>query len=72
MFLERRDSEQLAVLRKLFPKACIELGIGTSEADEERREQLAGIILAIAQREFDLDLILARAVYQMRPPGLAH
>ena len=70
MFFERLDSKHLEVLRTVFPKACIELGIGAGEEDEERREQLAGTILAIAQRESDLDLILARVVYLMRPPRL--
>ena len=41
MFVERLDKEQLLVLRKVFPRACIELGIGAEEDDEERREQLA-------------------------------
>jgi hypothetical protein len=36
-----------------FPRACTELGIGAEEDDEERREQLASIILAIAQGEAD-------------------
>ena len=72
MFVERLDKEQLLVLRKVFPRACIELGIGAEEDDEERREQLASIILAIAQGEADLDLVLARAVYQMRPAGSLH
>jgi hypothetical protein len=72
MFSERLDNDQVMVLREVFPKACIELGIGVEEADEERREQLASIILAIAQRESDRDLILARAVLQMRPPGSLH
>jgi hypothetical protein len=72
MFVERLDKEQLLVLRKVFPRACIELGIGAEEDDEERREQLAKIILAIAQGEADLDLVLARAVYQMRPAGSLH
>ena len=69
MFVERLDKEQLLVLRKVFPRACIELGIGAGEADEERREQPASIILAIAQGEPDLDLVLARAVHQMLPAG---
>ena len=69
MFVERLDKEQLLVLRKVFPRACIELGIGVEDEDEERREQLASIILAIAQGEVDLDLVLARAVHQMLPPG---
>ena len=68
-FAERLDKEQLLVLRKVFPQACIELGIGGGEDDEERREQLATIILAVAQGEADLDLVLARAVHQMLPPG---
>ena len=68
-FVEGLDKERLLVLRKVFPQACIELGIGTEEDDEERHEQLANIILAIAQGEADLDLILARAVHQMLPPG---
>ena len=51
MFVERVDEERLSVLYKVFPKACIELGIGIEEDDEERREQLANLILAIAQRE---------------------
>lgn len=72
MFVERLDKEQLLVLRKVFPRACIELGIGAEEDDGERREQLASIILAIAQGEADLDLVLARAVYQMRPAGSVH
>ena len=72
MFVERVDEERLSVLYKVFPKACIELGIGIEEDDEERREQLANLILAIAQGEADLDLILARAVHQMRPPGPLH
>ena len=72
MFVERLDKEQLLVLRKVFPRACIELGIGAKEDDEERREQLAKIILAIAQGEADLELVLARAVYQMRPVGPLH
>jgi hypothetical protein len=72
MFLDRLDCDQQMVLRKVFPKACIELGIGVEEADEERREQLAWIILTIYQRESDLDLVLAQAVYQMRPPGSFH
>ena len=72
MFVERLDKEQLLVLRKVFPRACIELGIGAEEDDEERREQLAKIIIAIAQGEADLDLVLARAVYQMRPVGPLH
>jgi hypothetical protein len=72
MFSERLDNDQVMVLREVFPKACIELGIGVEKADEERREQLASIILTIAQREFDRDLILARAVLQMRPPGSLH
>ena len=72
MFVERLDKEQLLLLRKVFPRACIELGIGAEEDDEERREQLASIILAIAQGEADLDLVLARAVYQMRPAGSLH
>ena len=59
-------------LRKVFPRACIELGIGAEEDDEERREQLANIILAIAQGEVDLERILARAVYHMRPTGSLH
>ena len=71
-FAERLDKERLVVLRKVFPRACIELGIGAEEDDEERREQLANIILAIAQGEVDLELILARAVYQMRPTGSLH
>ena len=57
MFVERVDEERLSVLYKIFPKACIELGIGIEEDDEERREQLANLILAIAQGEADLDLI---------------
>jgi hypothetical protein len=69
MFLERVNEERRSVLYKVFPKACMELGIGIGEDDEERREQLANLILAIAQGEADLDLILARAVHQMRPPG---
>ena len=72
MFSERLDNQQLVVLRNVFPRACIELGIGVDGGDEDRREQLARIILAIAQLESDLDLILARAVYQMRPPGSLH
>lgn len=72
MFVERVDEERLSVLYKVFPKACIELGIGIEEDDEERREQLVNLILAIAQGEADLDLILARAVHQMRPPGSLH
>jgi hypothetical protein len=72
MFVERLDKEQLLVLREVFPRACTELGIGAEEDDEERREQLASIILAIAQGEADLDLVLARAVYQMRPAGSLH
>jgi hypothetical protein len=72
MFLDGLDSEQLTVLHKVFPKASIELGIGVEEADEDRREQLAWIILAICERESDLDLVLAQAVYQMRPPGSLH
>ena len=72
MFSERLDNEQLVVLREVFPKACIELGIGIEETDEQRREQLAKIILAIAQREPDRDLILARSVLQMRPPVSLH
>ena len=71
-FAERLDKERLLLLRKVFPRACIELGIGAEEDDEERRDQLAKIILAIAQGEADLELILARAVYQMRPPDLLH
>jgi hypothetical protein len=69
MFVGRFDKEQLLVLRKVFPQACIELGIGAQEDDEERREQLATIILAVAQGETDFDLVLARAVHQMLPPG---
>jgi hypothetical protein len=72
MFLERVNEERRSVLYKVFPKACMELGIGIGEDDEERREQLANLILAIAQGEADLDLILARAVHQMRPPGSLH
>jgi hypothetical protein len=72
MFSERLDNQQLVVLRNVFPRACIELGIGVDGGDEDRREQLARIILAIAQLESDPDLILARAVYQMRPPGSLH
>ena len=72
MFSEMLDNRQRVVLRHVFPRACIELGIGVEGGDEDRRERLARIILAIAQREFDLDLILARAVYQMRPPGSLH
>jgi hypothetical protein len=72
MFFERLDEEQITLLRKIFPDACRELGIGTDEADEERREQLASLILAIAQRESDLDLVLALAVYQLRQPGALH
>jgi hypothetical protein len=71
-FVEGLDKEGLVVLRKVFPRACIELGIGADEDDEERRDQLAKIILAIAQGEADLDLVLARAVYHMRPPDLLH
>jgi hypothetical protein len=56
----------------VFPRACIELGISAEEDDEERRAQLANIIIAIARGEADLELILARAVYQMRPPDLLH
>jgi hypothetical protein len=70
MFLERLDREQLTLLRKVFPRACIELGISAEEDDDERREQ--SIILAISQREPDLDLVLAMAVHQMRPPGSLH
>jgi hypothetical protein len=51
MFLERVNEERRSVLYKVFPKACMELGIGIGEDDEERREQLANLILAIAQRE---------------------
>ena len=72
MFSERLNNQQRVMLRKVFPRACIELGIGAEEDDEERREQLASIILAIAQGEADLDLVLARAVYQMRPPRFLH
>jgi hypothetical protein len=72
MFSERLENQQRVVLRNVFPRACIELGIGADGGDEDRREQLARIILAIAQLESDLDLILARAVYQMRPPRFLH
>jgi hypothetical protein len=48
MFSERLDNKQLVVLRNVFPRACIELGIGADGGDEVRREQLARIILAIA------------------------
>jgi len=68
MFSERLENQQRVVLRNVFPRACIELGIGADGG----REQLARIILAIAQLESDLDLILARAVYQMRPPRFLH
>ena len=68
MFSERLDNEQLVVQREVFPKACIELGIGVEEADEQRREQLAKIILAIAQRESDRDLA-ARGFFKGRPDG---
>ena len=72
LFVERLDKEPLLVLHKVFPRACIELGISAEEDDEERRAQLANIIIAIARGEADLELILARAVYQMRPPDLLH
>jgi hypothetical protein len=53
----RRPSVRLALVIQprvtCFPRACTELGIGAEEDDEERREQLASIILAIAQGEAD-------------------
>ena len=41
VFVERLEKEQLLVLRKVFPRACIELGIGAQE-DDERAPRATG------------------------------
>jgi hypothetical protein len=48
MISDSLNSEQLLALRIAFDKACVELGIGANSDDEDRREQLAVMMLSIA------------------------
>jgi len=70
MISDSLNSEQLLALRIAFDKACVELGIGANSGDEDRRQQLAVMMLSIASGgERDTEVIRAHAVHRMRPPA---
>jgi hypothetical protein len=70
MISDSFNTEQLLSLRIAFDNACIELGIGADSADEDRREQLAVMMLSLASGgERDTEVIRAHAVHRMRPPA---
>ena len=67
--------EQYFQLYRAFTRACAELGITYSQSDNDRREELAALMIKLAKDgELDVDAIRAQAVHQMRPPasGLFH
>ena len=69
MFSKFTPNEQLELYRA-FTKACAELGISYSLTDTNRREQLAALMISLANDGMrDLDDIRAQAVHRMRPPA---
>jgi len=63
MFFEH--NEELVVFRQAYEKACTELGIGSAEADKDRREQLEELFLSLINAG-DADPEAVRANIQLR------
>ncbi len=70
MFSEILNNDQLVALRDAYAKACAELGLSPDDADKDRREHLAMIMLALSKGgETDPEVIRMQAVHQMQPGG---
>jgi hypothetical protein len=49
VFVAILENGELIEVRQAFDKACAQLGLGTNSDDNGRREQLAKVILGLAQ-----------------------
>ena len=64
------ENPELLVLKSVYDQACEMGGITLSDADASRREDVARLILAIAENgERDPDVILRRVLLKLRNGG---